>query len=572
MSAIARSVPRSGVPARWATKRTRRATYGPKVAEVAEALGIELLPWQRQVADVALEHVRGRLAYRDAVVSVPRQSGKSTLVLVVIVHRLLASTCHAVYGAQTRLAARQKLLDDFLPLIRRSSLSRLFDVSRATGQEALFALGGTGSRCRVISSDETAAHGQTASLGVLDEAWALDQAAEQAVRPALVTRRAGQLWIASTAGAARSLWWRDKVQTGREAVESGRTEGLAYFEWSAPSPAPISPIRRCFAHSIRRSTERSRSTRSCPISPRCRRQRRRVRTATCRPTSSAAAGTSSPRRTGNAPRGRSRRDRGEVVRRAIGASASRCGREAIGRICHFCRQADAPRPAARPRPRPRRPHLPGRGAPSSATGATVRSSPWPSSAPAEGNRGGGSSSWGTRSLSASRSATDRSHTSIACAGRGGDGRVVVELAAYLEGTDHAAHGPRHGRRPRQGPSARRDARSAVVRRRRWSSRWRQLRVDITLADWHVMAAAHGDFADLAEGRQAGHRAAPGADRRGATRDGSPADRCRGARAPQTGRRHVSDPSPPSWPFGPCCTSCDSVPRIHVYEATEDGRR
>jgi phage terminase large subunit-like protein len=239
MSAPARSVPRSGVPARWATRRTRRATYGRKVAEVAEALGLELLPWQRQVVDVALEHERGRLAYRDVVVSVPRQSGKSTLMLAVIVHRLLSARLAAVYSAQTRLAARQKLLDDWVPLIRRSSLSRLFDVSRATGQEALFALGGTGSRCRVISSDETAAHGQTASLGVLDEAWALDQAAEQAVRPALVTRRAGQLWIASTAGTAKSLWWRDKVQTGREAVEAGRTEGLAYFEWSADPGADL---------------------------------------------------------------------------------------------------------------------------------------------------------------------------------------------------------------------------------------------------------------------------------------------------------------------------------------------
>jgi phage terminase large subunit-like protein len=239
MSAPARSVPRSGVPARWATRRTRRATYGRKVAEVAEVLGLELLPWQRQVVDVALEHERGQLVYRDVVVSVPRQSGKSVLMLTVIVHRLLSARLHAVYGAQTRLAARQKLLDDWVPMIRRSPLSKLFEVSRATGQEALLALGGTGSRCRVISSDESAAHGQTASLGVLDEAWSLDQVAEQAVRPALVTKTNGQLWIASTAGTARSLWWRDKVETGREAVEAGRTEGLAYFEWSAEAGADL---------------------------------------------------------------------------------------------------------------------------------------------------------------------------------------------------------------------------------------------------------------------------------------------------------------------------------------------
>jgi phage terminase large subunit-like protein len=239
MSAPARSLPKAGVPARWATRRTRRASFGRKVAEVASALGLELLPWQRQVVDVALEHVRGQLVYRDVVVSVPRQAGKSVLLLTVIVHRLLASHCAAVYGAQSRLEARQKMLLDWWPAIRGSSLSKLFDVSRATGQESLYALGGTGSRCRVISADETAAHGQTVNLGVLDEAWALDQAAEQAVRPALVTKRAGQLWIASTAGTARSLWWADKVAIGREAVTSGRTSGFCYFEWSADPGADL---------------------------------------------------------------------------------------------------------------------------------------------------------------------------------------------------------------------------------------------------------------------------------------------------------------------------------------------
>jgi phage terminase large subunit-like protein len=239
MSAPARSVPRSGVPARWATRRTRRATYGRKVAEVAEALGLELLPWQRQVVDVALEHERGRLAYRDVVVSVPRQAGKSVLLLTVIVHRLLASHCAAVYGAQSRLEARQKMLLDWWPMIRRSSLSKLFDVSRATGQESLYALGGTGSRCRVISADETAAHGVTVNLGVLDEAWSLNETAEQAVRPALVTRSNAQFWVCSTAGTAKSLWWREKVETGRQAVEAGRTSGLCYFEWSAESGADL---------------------------------------------------------------------------------------------------------------------------------------------------------------------------------------------------------------------------------------------------------------------------------------------------------------------------------------------
>jgi phage terminase large subunit-like protein len=219
-------------PPKWATERTDRPTYGGKVAEVAAVLGIELLPWQRLVVDVALEHDgNGRLAYRDVGVGVSRQAGKSTLMLPLLVWRLPASRCTAVYGAQSRLAARQKLLDDLWPVIAASKLSDRFSVARATGQEAL--RGPSGSICRVISSDETAAHGLTLNLALLDEAWALEPTVEQAVRPATVTRKNAQVWAVSTAGHARSVWWRSKVELGRQAVEEGRTSGVAYFEWSA---------------------------------------------------------------------------------------------------------------------------------------------------------------------------------------------------------------------------------------------------------------------------------------------------------------------------------------------------
>jgi hypothetical protein len=246
MSARAPSVPRSGVAPRWATRRTRRATYGGKVVKVAAALGLDLLPWQRRVVDVALEHHRGELVYRDVVISVPRQSGKSTLVLVVIAHRLLASHCAAVYGAQTRLAARQKLLDDWWPVLRRSPLSKLFDVSRATGQESLFALGGTGSRCRVISSDETAAHGQTASLGVLDESWS--PSARHWSRSAAVSCGSHRRPVPPSrcGGATRS----------RAAAKPSRPTGRRVSHTSSGrlSRGPISRIPRCCGRFIRRWT------------------------------------------------------------------------------------------------------------------------------------------------------------------------------------------------------------------------------------------------------------------------------------------------------------------------------
>ena len=88
---------------RWATERTDRDTFGPLVVEVAKQMGYDPMPWQTHVLDVALEHVDGRLVYRDVVVSVPRQRPKTTTVFWMLVWRMLAAPSQAAYGAQSRL-------------------------------------------------------------------------------------------------------------------------------------------------------------------------------------------------------------------------------------------------------------------------------------------------------------------------------------------------------------------------------------------------------------------------------------------------------------------------------------
>jgi phage terminase large subunit-like protein len=136
------------------------------------------------------------------------------------------------YTAQTRLAGRSKLFDTWWPKVRRSPLAELFTLSRATGAEALRST--NGGILSLLSTEESAGHGETYDLSVLDECWALDAAAEQAVRPAMVTRKSAQIWCCSTAGTPRSAYWRSKVDAGRALAESGLSGGMAYFEWSAP--------------------------------------------------------------------------------------------------------------------------------------------------------------------------------------------------------------------------------------------------------------------------------------------------------------------------------------------------
>lgn len=221
---------------RFAVRATERASHGAALAAVAASLGVDLMPWQRHAAAVALEHAGGVLSYRDVAIAVPRQSGKTTLILAVIAHRMLSAPGQRVtYTCQTRLAARGKLFDTWWPRINRSPLRDLFALTRATGAESMRS--SNGSILTLLSNEESAGHGETLDLGILDEAWALSAHAEQAVRPAMVTRRNAQLWLLSTAGTDKSAFWRSKVDTGRTVAGAGLTDGLAYLEWSAPDEA-----------------------------------------------------------------------------------------------------------------------------------------------------------------------------------------------------------------------------------------------------------------------------------------------------------------------------------------------
>src|SRR5687767_7254756 len=95
-------------PPRYSTaRRVSRATYGPRVGQVARLLGKPLMPWQQQVADVALEvdPATGLLVYREVVLTVPRQAGKTLLGLAVKTHRCLGfgEPQNVLYTAQDRI-------------------------------------------------------------------------------------------------------------------------------------------------------------------------------------------------------------------------------------------------------------------------------------------------------------------------------------------------------------------------------------------------------------------------------------------------------------------------------------
>jgi hypothetical protein len=231
---------------RYATQRSpERPTLGPEVAAIAEELGQPFMPHQRLIADVALEMLpNGLPAYSEVIATMARQNGKSTLTLCLMIQRCLRwpGQPRCVYSAQTGVDSGRKLVEDWLPLLRRSPVwAGVKNVARAAGHQSI--TWKNGSRVDVLASNEGAGLGRTIDLGVVDEALldVTDQR-ESTMLPAMTTRPSSQLIIISTAGTSESSYLRRKVDTGRAAVADDLRTGTAYFEWSAPEDAdPDSP-------------------------------------------------------------------------------------------------------------------------------------------------------------------------------------------------------------------------------------------------------------------------------------------------------------------------------------------
>jgi hypothetical protein len=201
------------------------------------------MPWQQMIADVAseIDETTGLPAFREVVVTVPRQSGKTTLVLAWELHRCLmwGRMQRVAYTAQTGSDARRKLIDDQAPLLLGSPFKVAVDkVHKAQGNEAIVFK--NGSRIDVLASTDSAGHGRTLDLPILDEVFAdADDRREQALLPAMATRPDAQLFVVSTMGTEASAYLNRKVETGRALVVEDANSGLAYFEWSADVGADI---------------------------------------------------------------------------------------------------------------------------------------------------------------------------------------------------------------------------------------------------------------------------------------------------------------------------------------------
>lgn len=202
-----------------------------------------LLPHQQYISDVATEmNPEGHpflFRRRLVVVSLPRQTGKTTLQRPLFVERCISRPRTSAY--MTAQLGKDSA-DRWGDLVEDLETSPLFSswtkIARGKGHE----------RCTFpnrsfiapFAPGKKALHGTTPPIVSVDEGWAFTpeggSALMKAIRPAQQTVWDRQLWVFSAAGDAESQWWLDLQEQGRASIADPLSD-MAYFEWSIAEDA-----------------------------------------------------------------------------------------------------------------------------------------------------------------------------------------------------------------------------------------------------------------------------------------------------------------------------------------------
>lgn len=244
-------------------KLTPRTTLGFAVIEFAEdVLEISLFPWQRWLLIHALELLPdGSFRFRNVVVLVARQNGKSTLSQVLSLFFLYVLGASLVIGTAQDLDVAEEIWQGAVDIVEETpDLDALKErVVKVNGKKSLELK--SGERYKVKAANRRAGRGLSGDLILLDElrehqswdAWG-------AITKTTMARANAQVWALSNAGDATSVVLRylrkmahaelgdpdginadddpasllqdDELEPDELEVEADGSLGL--FEWSAP--------------------------------------------------------------------------------------------------------------------------------------------------------------------------------------------------------------------------------------------------------------------------------------------------------------------------------------------------
>jgi phage terminase large subunit-like protein len=207
-----------------------------EVADLAEKIGLPLIPWQRFVLqDLLTIDDDYNWRKKTALVLVARQNGKTHLARMLILSHLFLWGSKNVLGMSSN---RNMALDTFRQVAytiedNQFLKDQVRQIRLANGQESISLL--NGARYEIAAATRDAPRGKTADFLYIDELREWSEEAFTAALPVTRARPNSMTLMTSNAGDGFSTVLNDLV----ERCKSYPPENLGYYEYSAPQHCKI---------------------------------------------------------------------------------------------------------------------------------------------------------------------------------------------------------------------------------------------------------------------------------------------------------------------------------------------
>jgi phage terminase large subunit-like protein len=209
---------------------------GDEIAQLAESIGLPLLPWQDFVIrDMTTVDDSGMFIRKTNLVLCARQQGKTHLArMMMLGHMFLFDSPNVLIMSSNRSMALDTFRQVAYAIEGSDELSRQVKQIRfANGTESIELK--NGHRLDVVAATRDGSRGRTASLLYIDEVREISEEGYRAATPTTRAKPNAQTLLTSNAGDAFSTVLNDL----RERALSNPPETFGFYEYSAPPFAKI---------------------------------------------------------------------------------------------------------------------------------------------------------------------------------------------------------------------------------------------------------------------------------------------------------------------------------------------
>jgi phage terminase large subunit-like protein len=211
-------------------------TRGDEIAQLAESIGLPLLPWQDFVIrDMTTVDDAGMFIRKTNLILCARQQGKTHLArMMMLAHMFLFDSPNVLIMSSNRSMALDTFRQVAYAIEGSDELSRQVKQIRfANGTESIELK--NGHRLDVVAATRDGSRGRTASRLYIDEVREISEEGYRAATPTTRAKTNAQTLLTSNAGDSFSTVLNDLVERAR----STPPKSFGYYEYSAPPFAKI---------------------------------------------------------------------------------------------------------------------------------------------------------------------------------------------------------------------------------------------------------------------------------------------------------------------------------------------